>query len=89
MKRRELKLDKWERETLEEMRDHHRAGYLRMKAAALLKVADGKAAYAVAREGLLKPKKPDTVYGWMDAYEKEGLGGLYQEPRRKRSISPL
>ena len=29
-------------------------------------LADGMTPHAVARHGLLKPRKPDTVYGWLD-----------------------
>jgi hypothetical protein len=42
----------------------------------LLKVADGQAAHAVARHGLLKPRDPDTVYGWLDMYERLGIRGV-------------
>jgi len=30
----------------------------------------------VARQGVLKPRDPDTVYGWLNGYEAAGLAGL-------------
>lgn len=88
MKRRTLTLDHWQRLTLEQMRDHHPVPYLRERAAALLKIADGMSPHAIARHGLLKRRKADTVYAWLDAYQQYGLGGLYQKPRRRRGFSP-
>ncbi|MCB0192196.1 MAG: helix-turn-helix domain-containing protein [Anaerolineae bacterium] len=58
------------------MRDHAEKPYLRERAAALLKIAGGQAAYAVAQQGLLRPRQPNTVYEWLDRYEAEGIAGL-------------
>lgn len=71
------------------MRDTDKRPYLRERAAALLKIADGWSAHGVAREGLLKARHPDTVYAWLTRYEREGLGGLIQRPRGHRGFSPL
>jgi hypothetical protein len=46
------------------------------RCAALLKVAAGRSPYAVARQGLLRPRDPDTVYAWLDYYQDQGLTGL-------------
>jgi len=73
---RTLTLTKRQRQELEDHRDHHPAAYVRERCSALLKVADGQAAHAVARQGLLKPRDPDAVYAWLDFYEAEGLAGL-------------
>lgn len=83
-----LKLAPYRIKTLEQMRDHHPTPYLREKAAALLKIAGGQSISEVARHGLLKKRKADTVGGWVKAYRLHGLGGLYQAGRRKRSFSP-
>jgi transposase len=88
MKALTLKLEPYQIKTLEQMRDRHPAPYLREKAAALLKVAGGQSIEAVAQFGLLKPRKADTVRGWVNAYQREGVEGLYQRKRRKRSFSP-
>lgn len=57
-------------------RDHDPKPYVRERAAALLKVADGMSPHAVAQQGLLKPRDPDTIYAWLDWYQAEGLAGL-------------
>jgi transposase len=70
-----------------EHRDHDPHPYVRERCAALVKIADGQSAHAVARHGLLKPRDPDTVYGWLSHYQETGLDGLlgYQQggPRRR------
>jgi hypothetical protein len=45
----------------------------RERCAALLKLADGPSTSAVSRGGLLRPRPPDTVYGWLDYYQDQGL----------------
>jgi len=70
---------RWEqRQQLEAARDHDRRPYVRERCAALLKIADGQTAHAVARHGLLKGRDPDTVYAyaWLDHYQAAGLAGL-------------
>ncbi len=74
--KRRLALSETEREALVAHRDHDANPQVRERCAALLKVAAGQSAYAVARQGLLKPRDPDTVYEWMDWYEQDGLDGL-------------
>ena len=75
-KQRTLRL-RWEqRQELEATRDHDRRPYVRERCAALLKIADGQTAHAVASHGLLKGRDPDTVYAWLDHYQAEGLAGL-------------
>ncbi len=88
MKQRTLILEPYARIPLEQMRDHHPVAYLRERAAGLLKIADGMSVHQVAQAGLLKPRKADTVYGWLNAYLASGIGGLYQAPRRGSSFPP-
>ena len=73
---RTLKLTSRARRELEQHRDHDERPYVRERCSALLKIADGQAPHWVAQRGLLKPRDPDTVYGWLDLYEQEGLAGL-------------
>ncbi len=68
--RRTLILSPEEQRDLEHIRDHDRRAYLRERAAALLKIAQGRSAHWVACFGLLKPRQPDTVYGWLNEYEQ-------------------
>jgi hypothetical protein len=84
---RTLSLTEPERQTLVEARSHHPAPAVRERAAALLKIADGRRAHWVARHGLLQPRDPDTVYGWLDRYQQHGLVGIlgcrHGGPRRR------
>jgi transposase len=88
---RALPLTARQRRTLVRVRDHHRKPYLREKAAALLKVADGWTVTDVARDGLLKPRSRNTVTAWLDRYQARGLAGLKVQAGRGRkpAFSPL
>lgn len=74
--RRTLTLTTDERTALVAARDHDPHPDVRERCAALLKIAAGHSAHHVARHGLLRPRDPDTVYGWLDLYAAEGLTGL-------------
>lgn len=69
---------------LEKIRDRHAQAYVRERAAALLKIARGQSAHHVALTGLLKPRDPDSVYGWLRRYQAEGISGLIIRPGRGR-----
>jgi Helix-turn-helix domain len=79
--RRTLGIAEDQRQELLRLRDHDPRPYVRERAAALLKIADGKSPHWVACQGLLKPRDPDTVYGWLDAYEAGGPAGLIARPQ--------
>jgi len=68
--RRTLTLGAEERAELTFARDHDPRPYLRERAAALLKIADGQSPRLVARTGLLKPRAADTVYIWLNEYQQ-------------------
>jgi Helix-turn-helix domain len=74
--RRTLDLKAKQRVELEHYRDHDPRPYVRERCGALLKIADGHAPYAVATQGLLQPRDPDTVYAWLRRYETEGVEGI-------------
>ena len=74
--RRRLTVSAEQREELVAHRDHDPHPYVRERCAALVKIADGMSPHAVAQRGLLKARDPDTVYGWLAAYEAEGLAGV-------------
>ena len=74
--RRTIPLSEEQRAVLEEHRDHDPRAYVRERCAAMLKVADGTSAHAVALFGLLRPRDPDTLYAWLDRYQEAGLAGL-------------
>ena len=81
---RDLPLTPVERTALEQLRDHAPQPYLRERAAALLKVADGTPASVVATQGLLRRRQPMTLYDWLDRYADAGLAGLKIRPGRGR-----
>jgi hypothetical protein len=84
MPRRQLVLSETERQELIHLRDHARQPYVRERSAALLKIAEGMPAALVARQGLLRPREPDTVYAWLDRYQATGVDGLKVHPGRGR-----
>ena len=71
--RRTLDLTESQAQELRHHRDHDPRPYVRERCAALLKIADGMSPHAVALHGLLKRRKPDTVYAWLDFYEIIGF----------------
>jgi transposase len=71
-----LELSAEQHAELEDLRDHSPLPYLRERAAALLKVADGMPPLEVARHGLLRPRDSDTIYRWLGRYRTQGLDGL-------------
>lgn len=73
---RTLTLTEGQEQALTTLRNQTKDEYIRERCAALLKVAGGKTPHWVARHGLLKPRDPDTIYGWLDIYETEGIVGL-------------
>ena len=74
--RRHLALTDGERRELSAHRDRDPRPGVRERCAALLQIAAGAAPHAVARRGLLRPRDPDTIYGWLTSYEARGLSGL-------------
>ena len=69
---------------LEHARDHHPKAYLRVKSAAILKVASGMSRREVAHHGLLKPVDEETVSRWVKTYHQQGLKGLQVHAGRGR-----
>jgi len=89
MVRRTLVLTEEQRQELLQLRDHDSRPYVRERGAAVLKIADGQSPHQVATCGLLKPRDPDTVYGWLDRYQESGTAGLIAHPQggfRRRSL---
>ena len=85
-KHRTLTLSPEHSQELVHCRDHDKRSYMRERAAALLKIAEGMKAAHVAEHGLLRRRDPDTIYAWMDRYQQEGLPGLVT--RRGRGRKP-
>jgi transposase len=75
---------------LEQVRDHHPKAYVRIKAAGILKVWSGTSRRQVAKRGLLKPVRRETVQRWIVRYQQEGIAGLlvHAGRGRKPAFSP-
>ena len=86
----QVKLSQTERTKLEKVRDKASKAYLRERATAILKIADGMSASQVAHHGLLKQRQYQTVCDWVRRYQAEGVKGLYirQGRGRKAAFSP-
>lgn len=86
-KLRTITLTTEEKAELVEMRDHATKAYLRERASAILQVAEGRSGSWVAANGLLRVRKPDTVYDWLDRYEANGIAGLPIDKGRGRKAA--
>jgi transposase len=82
---RTITLSAAEATTLTEARDNHPVPYSRERAAAVLKVASGWSVRRVAAEGLLRPRRPETVGDWVDRYQELGVVALAIRPGRGRT----
>ena len=69
---------------LEQVRDHHPLAYVRVKAAGILKVRQGQSLRQVAKNGLLKPVRRETVKAWIVHYQHDGVAGLLVQAGRGR-----
>jgi transposase len=86
-KPRTITLTTEEKVELIDLRDHADKPYLRERASAILQVAEGRSGCWVALNGLLRQRKPDTVYGWLDRYETDGIEGLPIDEGRGRKAA--
>ena len=59
--RRTVRLKTREQRELEHYRDHDARPYVRERCSAVLRIAAGDPPHAVARQGGLKPRDPDTL----------------------------
>jgi transposase len=71
-----LPLTAEQKDELAYLRDRDARPRVRERAAALLKIAEGKSGLQVATNGLLKPRDPDTIYEWVERYQRQGIAGL-------------
>jgi transposase len=81
---RKVLLTEQQQKELVKTRDHSLVPYMREKAAAILKVAEGKSMSQVGEQGLLRKVRRHAISEWIDRYEREGLVGLCVRPGRGR-----
>ena len=86
-KRHVLNLTDKQEDALRKLRNNGKQSYIRERAAAILKIGSGMSPHKVALSGLLKKRKPDTVYSWLRRFREQGIQGLYQKPGRGRKPS--
>ena len=79
-----VELTETQRAELRELRDHAELAYLRERAAAILKVADGQSVRQVALRSLLRVRDPETVSRWLAQYQALGGEGLRIKAGRGR-----
>lgn len=84
MRQRHVGMTSEQREDLERKLRRDPKAYVRERASAILQVADGTPAAWVAERGLLVRRDPETVYGWLDRFDAEGVAGLTIRPGRGR-----
>ena len=89
-RRLEIHLSDAQRAALTDARDHHAKPYVREQAAAILRVADGRSVRQVAAEGILKPRRRETVKLWVERFLADGIAGLLVKRGRgrKSAFSP-
>lgn len=89
-KRIQVTLTENQRQELEQVRHKHTKPYMRERAAAVLKVADGATVAHVAEQGLLIRHEAETVSGWISTYLTQGLEGWQVKAGRgrKSAFSP-
>ena len=75
---------------LTDLAKHSPKPYLRERASAILKLADGQTASQVASGGLLQKRYYETVSDWFHRFQHHGVKGLsIKEGRgRKAAFSP-
>jgi transposase len=71
-----IELSETQRSELEDLRDHSKLPYLRERAAAILKIADGHSGRETARTLLNRAHWQDTIYEWVKRYQVQGVAGL-------------
>jgi len=82
-----IELSEAERTELEKGRDGHPKPYMRERASAILKIANGQTARQVTLNGLLRQRYPKAAYRWVKRFEENGVKGLEINPGRGREAS--
>lgn len=83
----QIELSDRDRAELEQLRDTGAKAYLRERAAAILKIAEGWSASQVASCGLLKRRQYQTVCQWVRRYRAQGIKGLLMDQGRGRKAA--
>jgi transposase len=79
-----LVLTSAQRKSLLRLRDHNDRPYVRERASAILKLADGMPVMVLSRSGLLRPRARQTIHRWVSRFLEEGEEGLLVKAGRGR-----
>ena len=82
-----LEITNEEQKALECVVSTHAKSYMRERASAILQISLGTSGLQVARRGLLKKRRENTVYEWVRRYRAEGIKGLENREGRGRKAS--
>lgn len=76
-----------DRSLLQATVNSHPKAYVRQRAAALLKIADGDSVNHVAHHALLRRFRAPTVSTWLKRYQADGFAGLFIKAGRGRKAA--
>ena len=62
----------------------HPKAYVRERASAILQIHQGRSGREVAHNGLLRPRRENTIYDWVSRYQQGGLAALMIKAGRGR-----
>ena len=79
-----IRLNEQERAELVRIVRTHKVPYVRERAAAILRIADGESGRSVARRGVLTPRSLNTIYRWVHRFLEEGVDSFRIRPGRGR-----
>jgi hypothetical protein len=79
-----LVLTSAQRKFLLRVRDYHSLPYVRERASAILKLADGMPVMVLSTSGLLRPRARQTIHRWVSRFLEEGEEGLLVKAGRGR-----
>ena len=83
-KRYVIKLSESEQAQLEQLVRRGQPAYLRERAAAILQVVTQVPLSHIATQGLLRPRRRETISTWVQRYQQAGIAGLRIRPGRGR-----
>jgi len=82
-----IEITKEERKALERVLKSHNKAYMRERACAIIRFAEGQSVEQIALDGLLQKRRVNTVYEWIRRYIAQGIDGLANRPGRGRKPS--
>jgi len=65
----------------------HPKAYVRERASAILQIHQGKPGSQVAKEGLLRKRRENTLYEWVQRFQQGGMASLLIDAGRGRKAA--